>query len=194
MTIQELLQKIFNATEEQVTSFTEAMRNNKIFTSAEENIDVRYGKLKTQHGETKTQLDAALGRIAEFEKAANGQDVLIKENETLKAEKAQLEADLKKTRIESGVRVAVLESGAKNVDYIMYLLTNGGDLEEGEDGKVKGLADKIAALKTQQPDQFSSGGRKYEEHKLPGGDDPGAGGEPKNLADALRMQYEENPN
>ena len=39
------------------------------------------------------QCGAALGRIAEFEKAANGQDVLIKENETLKAEKAQLEAE-----------------------------------------------------------------------------------------------------
>jgi len=191
MTIQELLQQIFNATEEQVTSFTDAMRNNKIYTSAEENVDVRFGKLKTQHGEMKTQYDAALARIAEYEKAANGQDVLIKENETLKAEKAQLEADLKKTRIESGVRVAAMESGAKNVDYIMYLLTKDGDLEEGEDGKVKGLADKFAALKTQQPDQFSSGGRKYEVHKLPGGDDPGAGGEPKTLADALRMQYEE---
>lgn len=194
MTIQELLQQVFNASEEQIASFAEAMKKNKIFTSAEENIDIRYGKVKTQNGELKGQLDEALGRIAEYEKSANGQEAIIKENEALRAANAQLEADLKKTRIESGAQAALLEAGVKDMDYAMFKLTSAGDLELGEDGKVKGLADKIAALKTQLPGQFANGGRKYEEHRLPGGDESGAGGEPKSLADALRMQYEDNTN
>ena len=45
MTIQELLkaQGLDDAT---ITKVTNAMKDNKIFTSSEENLDIRYGKLQ----------------------------------------------------------------------------------------------------------------------------------------------------
>lgn len=46
MTLQELL-KAQNLTDEQVKGILDAMKQNKIYTASEENLDVRYGKLKT---------------------------------------------------------------------------------------------------------------------------------------------------
>ena len=46
MTLQEVL-KAQNLTDEQVKGILDAMKQNKIFTASEENLDVRYGKLKT---------------------------------------------------------------------------------------------------------------------------------------------------
>ena len=48
MTLQELL-KAQNLTDEQVKGILDAMKQNKIYTASEENLDVRYGKLKTDH-------------------------------------------------------------------------------------------------------------------------------------------------
>ena len=48
MTLQELL-KAQNLTDEQVKGILDAMKQNKIYTASEENLDVRYGKLKTEH-------------------------------------------------------------------------------------------------------------------------------------------------
>lgn len=45
MTLQELL-KAQNLTDEQVKGILDAMKENKIYTASEENLDVRYGKLK----------------------------------------------------------------------------------------------------------------------------------------------------
>ena len=54
------------------------------------------------------------------------------------------------------------------------------------------MEDKLAALKTQFPDQFvSSTSTKVDENRLPESDDNRTG-EPKNLAEALKMQYEDN--
>ena len=43
MTLQELL-KAQNLTDEQVKGILDAMKQNKIYTASEENLDVRYGK------------------------------------------------------------------------------------------------------------------------------------------------------
>ena len=46
------ISEIFKANgiaDETVSAILEAMKANNIFLSSEENIDVRYGKLKTQH-------------------------------------------------------------------------------------------------------------------------------------------------
>ena len=51
MTLQELL-KAQNLTDEQVKGILDAMKQNKIYTASEENLDVRYGKLKTDHDAT----------------------------------------------------------------------------------------------------------------------------------------------
>jgi hypothetical protein len=68
----------------------------------------------------------------------------------------------------------------------------------GEDGKVKGLDEKVDALKTQLPGQFASDGKKvYMENKLPTDTENNNGITRENLLKkpyAERMKiYNENP-
>ena len=60
------LTEILNAqgiTEEVANAILAAMRENKIFTASEENLDIRYGKLKTDHEGVKQQLGQANATI-----------------------------------------------------------------------------------------------------------------------------------
>ncbi len=193
MTIIDLLQQIFNATEEQTNSFTEGMKANKIFTTSEENMDIRHGKLKEQHAATTKQLEDANALIEDLRKNNKGNEDLQQKAAAYEAENEKLKAQLLKVEIAAEAKVELLAAGAKpdDLDYIMFKIEADGPLEKGEDGKIKGLSDKITAIKTQRPDSFNSEGKKvYLERKLPGNNNGGGEAEPKNLAEALELQYE----
>lgn len=177
MTIVDLLKEILNATDEQAASFTDAMKANKIYTASEENMDVRYGKLKNQHESTSKQLEEANGLIATLKKSTAGQEDLQKKVADYETQIATLQQQLEQTQIDADVHVELLSAGVKpdDIDYVMYKLKAKGQLERGEDGKIKDMDDKIAALKTQLPAQFASGSKKqYQEHKLDKEDPPTA--------------------
>ena len=193
MTILELLQKVFNATEEQAADFMEQMKSNKIYTASEENMDIRFGKLKTQHAGVQEQLTKANATIEELQKANAGNAELQKTVTAYQTENEQLKAKLEKAMIESDAKVALLAAGAKDIDYAMFKLMEKGEMIRGEDGKVKDLDDKIAALKNQKPDQFHGGSKKiYQEFKLPNNPNTDSDPEPKSLEEALRFAYETN--
>ncbi len=173
MTILELLQKMFNATEDQTNAFMEQMKANKIYTSSEENMDIRYGKLKTQHAGVQEQLTKANATIEELQKANAGNAELQQTVTTYQTENEQLKAKLEKAMIESDAKVALLAAGAKDIEYAMFKLMAKGEMVRGEDGKVKDLTEKIDALKTQLPDQFPSSKKIYQEFKLPNTADTG---------------------
>lgn len=174
MTINELLQKIFNATDEQVSAFSDEMRANKIFTASEENMDIRHGKLKTQHESTAKQLEEALATIETLKKSTKGQEDaqrVIGEHEA--REKALL-AELEKTKKESAIKVELLAAKALDVDYLAFKLKEKGEIELDEQGKIKGWDDKLAGLKTQFPTQFEAEGKKnIIENRLPQDGEPG---------------------
>lgn len=179
MTIIELLQQMFNATEEQTNSFTNAMKENKIFTSSEENMDIRYGKLKTQHEGLTQQHNEALALIEDMKKSTKGNEDLQQKLTAFGAENEKLKAQLNEALIEGETKVRLLAEGVKpdDIDYVMFKLKAKGELEMGEDGKVKGLDDKVAALKTQLPNQFTTETKKkILEMKLPTGGEPGGSG------------------
>lgn len=193
MTIIDLLQQIFNATEEQTNSFTEGMKANKIFTTSEENMDIRYGKLNEKHTATTKQLEDANALIEDLRKNNKGNEDLQQKVTAYEAENEKLKAQLLKVEIAAEAQVELLAAGAKpeDLDYIMFKMEADGPLEKGDDGKIKGLSDKITAIKTQRPDSFNSEGKKvYLERKLPGNNNGGGEAEPKNLAEALELQYE----
>lgn len=174
-----------------VKAIQEDMKANKIFTTSEENMDVRYGKLKTDHDGVKSQLDEANKLIEDLKKSSKGNEDLQGKITAYETQVKELQAQLQQTEIEAAIKVGLLGEKALDVDYLTFKLKEKGALELDENGKIKGWDDKIAALKTQLPAQFeSAGGKKFEEHKLPDdkGDDHGS--EPKSLAEALRMQYE----
>ncbi len=54
MTLEEILRNQ-GMTDDQIKTILGEMKQNKIYTSAEENIDIRYGKLKDEHEALKGQ-------------------------------------------------------------------------------------------------------------------------------------------
>ena len=159
-----------------ITEIQEAMKANKIFTSAEENIDIRYGKLKTQHEAVVKERDEGKALIETLQKSNKDNEGIQKQVADYQTRIEQLQAELQKTKIDSAINVGLLAAGVKpeDVDYVTFKLQSKGDIELDDQGNIKGWDDKVAALKTQFPANFASAsGKQYEEHKLHDGDDHG---------------------
>jgi hypothetical protein len=150
------------------------MKANKIFTASEENLDVRYNKLKTDHDGVNKQLTEAQALIENLQKSTKGQEAAQQQIADYKAQAEKLAAELEQTKIEAEIKVGLLAEKALDVGYLTYLLKEKGELALDDNGKIKGWEDKVAALKTQHPNQFeSAGSKKIIENKLP--DDNGGG-------------------
>lgn len=195
MTLEEIL-KSQGMDDEQIAKTIGEMKQNKIFTASEENLDIRYGKLKTDSEAKQAELEKANGLIEELRKAAKGNEGIQSQIEGYKAEVTKLQDELKQAKIESAVKVALIGAKAVDVDYLMFKLREKGDpLELDDKGEVKGLDDRIAALKTQLPAMFeASGGKKLEENRLKEGEGESKPKEPESLADAIKQQYEHQDN
>jgi len=189
--------KAQNLGDDAIQAIMDAMKADGVYLSSEENMDIRYGKLKTQHDGTAKSLEEAQSTIAQLQKAAKGNENLqqiIKEHEQ---KEAQLQAELTKAKIEAEIKVGLLAEKALDVDYLTFKLREKGELELDENGKIKGWEDKLSALKTQLPNQFeSTGSKKIIENKLPDGD-KGNGVTTETFAkmgyqDRLKL-YKENP-
>lgn len=150
------------------------MKANKIFTASEENLDIRYNKLKTDHDGVNQQLTEAQALIENLQKSTKGQEAAQQQIADYKAQAEKLAAELEQTKIEAEIKVGLLSEKALDVDYLTFKLKEKGELALDENGKIKGWEDKVAALKTQLPNQFeSAGSKKIIENKLP--DDNGGG-------------------
>lgn len=172
MTLNEILQAK-GITDDVIKAIVEEMKTNKIFTASEENLDIRYGKLKGQHDTATAQLKEANDLIATLKKSTEGQEDLQQKVATYEQQIAALQAQLEETQTDADVQMELLAAGVKpdDMDYVMFKLKAKGKLERGEDGKIKDMADKIDALKTQLPNQFSGESKKtVQELKLPEGE------------------------
>lgn len=193
MTIAEIL-KAKGVADDVVQAILDDMKANKIFTSSEENLDIRYGKLKTEHEGKVKELTEAQNLINELKKSTKGQEDLQGKITAYEGQVEQLQKELAQTKLDAEIKVGLLAEKALDVDYLTFKLKEKGELALDENGKIKGWEDKLAALKVQLPNQFEAAGqKKVIENRLPegsGGGEP----EPKSLADALRMTYENNSN
>ena len=144
------------------------MKANKIFTASEENLDVRYSKLKTDNEGKDKQLAEAQALIENLQKSTKGQEDAQKQIADYKAQTEKLLAELEQTKIEAEIKVGLLAEKALDVDYLAFKLKEKGELALDENGKIKGWEDKMAALKTQLPNQFESAAtKKIIENRLP---------------------------
>lgn len=193
MTLEEIL-KSQGLNDEQVAAVAGEMKQNKIFTASEENLDVRYGKLKADHEGSVAELEKANGLIAELQKTNKGNEELQGKITAYDEQIKGLQAEVEKTKIDAAIKVGLLSEKALDVDYLTFKLREKGDeLELDEQGNIKGWSDKVAGLKTQFPTQFESAGngaKKIDENKLPNPEPNDNKPEPKTLADALQQQYE----
>ena len=182
MTLEELL-KAQNLTGKQVTAIIDGMKENKIFTASEENLDIRYGKLKTDHDALVAKDAESQKLIEELQKATKGQDAVQAKITEYEATITRQQEELQQAKTEAALKVELLSEGAKatDIDYLIFKLNHDSDWkpELGEDGQIKGFKDKMESLKTQCPNQFETasgdgddGYRRMDDGKLPGGDDP----------------------
>lgn len=155
MTLNEIL-KARGIDEKLISEITADMKANKIFTAAEENLDIRYGKLKTDHEGVNKQLTEANALIEEMKKATKGQEDIQKKLSDYEAQNQKLIEELAQTKLEAEIKVNLLSEGCLDVDYAAFKLREKGDLALDENGKIKGWEDKLAGLKTQIPAQFES--------------------------------------
>ena len=172
MTISEIL-KAKGISDDVIKGVLEDMKANKVFTASEENLDIRYGKLKTDHEGVTRQLGEANTLIEELRKSNKGNEGLQQKVTAYEAQVQQLQQELEESKIDAAIKVGLLSEKALDVDYLTFKLKSKGEaLTLGEDGKIKGWDDKIAALKTQCPTQFESSGKKnIVENKLPDPED-----------------------
>lgn len=170
MTLAEIL-KSKGIDDTNIQSILDDMKANKIFTAAEENLDIRYGKLKTDHEGVTRQLGEANTLIEELKKSNKGNEDLQGKITAYETQVQQLQTELEKTKLDAAVKVELLSAKALDVDYLTFKLMEKGEIALDENGKIKGWEDKLAALKTQFPTQFEVVGQKrYEERRLPGSD------------------------
>lgn len=185
MTISEIL-KENGLSEDVVKAILDAMKTNKIFTASEENLDIRYGKLRSDHDGLRKQYGEATKLIEEMKAAATGQDELQTKIAAYEQQVQQLQGELEKTKIAAAVKVHLLSSKANDVDYLSYKLNEklnaaGESITLDENGAIKGWDDKLAALKTQYPRMFDAldsagdGLRVVDPNKLKGGSNEGSG-------------------
>ncbi|MBO5208064.1 MAG: phage scaffolding protein [Lachnospiraceae bacterium] len=190
MTLKEIL-KTQGLTDEQIEKIIGEMKQNNIFTASEENLDTRYGKLKTDHEGVTKQLTEANALIEQLKKGTTDNEALQGKITTYETTVADLKTQLEQEKLNSSIKIALLSAGCKDVDYVTFKLKEKGDLSLDESDKVKGMDDKIAALKTQFPAQFESAkDNQIEVNQLPKGYDRSGTEEPKTLAEALKQQYE----
>jgi SMC interacting uncharacterized protein involved in chromosome segregation len=198
MTINEIL-KAKGISDETVADILETMKTNKIFLTDEENIDLRFNKLKTENDTATQQLTEANALIEELKKGTKGQEGLQQKITAYETQVQQLQSELEKTKLEAAIKVELLSSKAKDVDYLAYKLNeklkhDGETLTLDDNGAIKGWDDKLAGLKTQFPTMFETesgngdGYQIYQPNKLKSGD----GGEPTPTKESFKtMSYEQ---
>lgn len=175
MTLKEIL-KAKGVADDVIESIMGDMKTHKIFTASEENLDIRFGKLKADHDALVQKDTESQKLISELQSATKGQEDVQKQIAEYQAQIAKQDEELKQAKTESAMKIGLLSAGAKasDIDYLLFKLNHDADWkpELDDNGQVKGLDDKVKGLKTQFPVQFeASSSKKIDEKKLDKPDD-----------------------
>ena len=162
---------IDNAVIEKIAS---EMKANKIYTASEENLDIRYGKLKNEHTALTQQATDLQSQIAQFE-ALKVQ--LTSQAEEANKKIAEMQSENAKIRADYALERALMEAKVQDVDYMKFKIKekhpDGFKLDEN--GKIESINTVIDDLKVQFPNQFVKTEKKIEEKKLEKSDDNNGG-------------------
>ena len=194
MNLQELLKKYGIEDEAKINEFLEEMKTNKIYTSNEENLDVRYGKLKEDYDAKSKEHTEATKLIEELKASSKGNEDLQAKITGYEGQVAELQKELEQTKIESALKVALVNAKVSDVDYIAYKVKEKDtNLTLDENGNIKGINDTLKDIKTAYPNFFETEKKKEIDVK-----DLGKGQvkqpEPTNLVEALKQKYNETKN
>ena len=115
----------------------------------------KYDALQAVLSGKEGELATANNLIADLKKTAKGDEMLQGKVAAYETQVAQLQAKLNETLIDSGLRIAFLEAGGTDIDYLIYKAKNGDTKPElGDDQKIRGIEDIVSGLKTSSPAHF----------------------------------------
>lgn len=139
----------------------------------------KYDALEASLTGKQSELDAANGMIADLRKNAKTSEEMQARFTAYDQQVQQLQAQLAEAKINGALKVALLAENCSDVDYVTYKLQanlreEGKNLELDENENIKGWNDLISGLKTQLPNQFTSGAGNRKvlgDNRLPTSDD-----------------------
>lgn len=194
MTLQELLLEALGD-ETKSNDFLKKMKENKIFTTSEENMDIRYKDLQDKFNAKDLEKQEADKLIENLKKSNEG-------NEEIQSKLAEYEAkitELEKKNVElqtsSALKQALTEAKVTNVDYIAFLIdrdlkANEKSLELDENGHIKGINELIEVQRKAEPTFFATETKKEVDVKdLGKAKEDNVQPEPENLLGALQQHY-----
>ena len=153
---------------------TADMKANKVYTASEDNLDVRYSKLKNDYTASTQQITDLQSQIAQFEQAKSQNATLLEE---ANKKFAELQEENARIKTDYALDRALMEAKVQDVDYMKFKLKEkhpeGFKLDEN--GKVESINTVLDDLKVQFPNQFSKTEKKIEEKKLEKTDDTNTG-------------------
>lgn len=157
-----------------IDKIAQEMKANKIYTASEENLDIRYGKLKNEHTALTQQTSDLQSQVAQFEQ--------LKAQLTAQADEAnrkiaEMQSENAKIKTDYALERALMEAKVQDVDYLKYKLKekhpDGFKLDAN--GKIESINTVIDDLKVQFPNQFTKTEKKIEEKKLEKSDNDNGG-------------------
>lgn len=150
------------------------MKANKIFTAGEDNLDIRYGKLKTEHAQAQQSITDLQQQIAQFEQL---KAQYVTQVDEANKKFAQLEAENNRIKLDNALERALIEAKVQDVDYMKFKLKekNPDGFKLDENGKIESINTVLDDLKVQFPNQFAKVEKKIEEKKLEKSDDNNGG-------------------
>lgn len=193
MTLEELL-KAQGLTDEQVTAIVNGMKENKIYTTNEENLDIRFNKLKTDNEAVIKERDEAKTLIEQLQKSSKGNEDIQKQITDYQQKVEDLEKENTQIKKDYALKVALQNAKVTDTDYMAFkimesLKKDGKELELDETGNIKGIDSFIEDQKKANPTFFETEKKKEVVEKNVGEGQPGGNSEPKNLLDALNQHY-----
>lgn len=150
------------------------MKANKIYTASEENLDIRYQKLKNEQGASAQTISDLQAQLAELEQL-KVQNLVLVEDANKKI--AEMQAENDRIRVDNALDRALLDAKVQDVDYVKFKLkekhTDGFKLDDN--GKIDGISAFLDEMKIQIPTQFEKTEKKIEEKRLEKQDDTNGG-------------------
>lgn len=165
--LQELL-KEYLGDDAKVEEFLGKMKEQKIYTSAEENIDGRYSKLKQDYESLSSKSKESESLIEQLKKDNGNNEALQNKIKEYEGRIAELEAEKEQAEIDSALKFELLAKGAKanDIDYLIYRAKQGDtEFKRDKEGNIKGLDDLINGLKKSCASNFEESKRKEVEVK-----------------------------
>lgn len=178
--------------EEQITAIETAMKENKIYLADEENLSIRYNKLKEDKQAQDSEYAKAQELIKQLQDSAKGNEEIQNKIKEYEAQIEQLQADAAKAKLDYAIKTSLLERNVNSdsMDYLLFKINQENkELKFDENDKLQGI--DFDELKTKYASHFkaedSNAGKRIDPNSLPRGGEPN--NEPKSLADALKQKY-----